>query len=58
MSPNYAFDSFLLLEGFSEATWLLEKHHLHVGSQRGGIVTPQFTIFLFNYFWLSLESFI
>ena len=50
--------SFPLLEEFLEATWLLEKHHLHVGSQRGGIVTPQFTIFLFNYFWLSLESFI
>ena len=35
MPPNYAFDSFFLLEGFLEATWLLEKHHLHVGSQRG-----------------------
>jgi len=40
MSPNYAFDAFLLLEGFLEAIWLLEKHHLHVGSQRGGILSP------------------
>ena len=40
MPPNYAFDSFILLEGFLEASWLLEKHHLHVGSQRGGILSP------------------
>jgi len=42
MSPNYAFDSFPLLEGFLEATWLLEKHHFHVGSQREGILSPRF----------------
>jgi len=40
MSLNYAFDSFPLLEGFLEATWLLEKHHLLVGSQRRGILSP------------------
>jgi len=40
MSLNYAFDSFPLLEGFLEATWLLEKQHLLVGSQRGGILSP------------------
>ena len=33
---------FPLLEGFLEATWLLEKHHLIVGSQRGGILSPRF----------------
>jgi len=40
MSLNYAFDSFPHLEGFLEATWLLEKHHLLIGRQRGGILSP------------------
>jgi len=35
--------SFPLLEGFLEATWLLEKHHLLVGSQRGDILSPRFS---------------